>query len=168
MITQKEEEKIHILSDTELYPQAVSFMRSINRKLPPTQINGLLNVSLGNNTYKELEQFADFQQKRSTWKSSERHIPDFYRRLMQKFKELEQEALKLIALRTTEVSESDREEIKMAFAREFIQHLLAENDYMIITHAFPPADAPGNRANNQERPRGDRRSSWSSRGETGR
>lgn len=155
MITQKEEEKIHILSDITLYPQAVSFMRSINKKLPPSQINGLLNISLGNNTFKELKDFVQFQHERSTWKSSERHIPEFYRRLSHKLTELEQEADKLAALRPTEVSVDDRKELKMVFAREFIQHLLAENDYMTATHAFPPVD-------------GDSRGSWTPKGGSGR
>jgi len=155
MITQKEEEKIHILSDITLYPQAVSFMRSINKKLPPSQINGLLNVSLGNNTFQELKDFVRFQHERSTWKASERHIPEFYRRLGHILTELEQEASKLAALRPTEVSLDDREEIKMAFAREFIQHLLAENDYMAATHAFPPADR-------------DSHGSWTPKGGNGR
>src|SRR4051794_9013539 len=126
MITQKEAESIYTLSDIELYPQAVNFMRSINRSLPASQINGLLNVSLAN-TYDQLKRFAHSQYKRSTWRSSENHIPEFYRRLIQKFKELEQEALKIVALRPVRASEADLEEIKMAVAREFIQHILAEN-----------------------------------------
>ncbi len=56
MITEQEQEKIRLLSDTELYPQAVEFMRGVARQLPQTQINGLLNVSLAN-TYDELEEF---------------------------------------------------------------------------------------------------------------
>ncbi len=164
MITQKGEEKIQILSDTELYPQAVLFMRGIARKLPSTQINGLLNVSLAN-TYDQLTIFVASQYKRSTWKPSERHIPEFYRRLTQKFKDLEKYALTILTLRTKKASATDREEMKMAIAREFIQHLLAENDYMIATHAFQSADGNENRASNQERSRNDQRVPWSNRGE---
>lgn len=166
MITQKEEEKLYILSDTELYPQAVEFMRGIARKLPATQINGLLNVSLGNNSYDQLKRFADSQYKRSTWKPGERHIPDFYRRLTLKFKDLEKYALTILNLRTEKASAAEQEEMKMAVAREFIQHLLAENDYMIGTQAFQAADSNRGRASNQESVRDGQRGSWPTRGGT--
>ena len=165
MITQKEEEKIQILSDTELYPQAVVFMRGIAIKLPSTQINGLLNVSLAN-TYDQLTIFVDSQYKRKTWKTSERQIPEFYRRLTQKFKDLEKYALTILTLRTEKASATDKEEMKMAIAREFIQHLLAENDYMIATNAFQSADGNENRSSNQERPRDNQRTPWSNKGGT--
>src|SRR5579859_1701955 len=108
MITQKEEAKIQVLSDTELYPQAVEFMRGIARKLPTSQINGLLNVSLAN-TYEQLKIFVDSQYKRSTWKACDRHIPEFYRRLTLKFKDLEKHALTIINLRTEKASVADQE-----------------------------------------------------------
>lgn len=132
MITQKEQEKIRLVSDTELYPQAVTFMEGIAKALPATQINGLLNVSLGN-TYDQLEEFVKSQIRRKTWKPSERHIPEFYRRLGQKFKELEKYIPAITSLRQEKISVMDKETMKMELAREFIQHLLAENDYMLIT-----------------------------------
>lgn len=162
MITQKEEEKIQVLSDIELYPQAVEFMRGIARKLPPTQINGLLNVSLSD-TYEHLKLFADVQYNRSTWKLSERHIPEFYRRLTLKFKELEHYALTILSSRTEKASAADLAEMNMAIAREFIQHLLAENDYMIAMHALQSVDNNGDRTGNQERPRDNQRGSWTRR-----
>ncbi len=67
MITPQEQEKIRLLSDTELYQQAVEFMRSVGKPLPATQINGLLNVSLAN-TYIRLTEFVDGQHKRTTWR----------------------------------------------------------------------------------------------------
>ncbi len=165
MITQKEQEKIRLLSDTELYPQAVEFMRGIARALPTTQINGLLNVSLAN-TYDRLKEFVEAQPKRATWKTSERHIPEFYKRLTQKFKELEKHVPAIIALRQEKASAADKETVKMELAREFIQHLLAENDYMRATNAFTAAAGNGDQTNtsNQERPRDGHRGSWQNRG----
>ncbi len=165
MITQKEQETIRILSDTELYPQAVEFMRGIAKALPSTQINGLLNVSLAN-TYDRLKEFVEYQSERATWKATEKHIPDFYKRLTRKFTELERYALVAIADRPEKVSWEDKEAVKMELTREFIQHLLAENDFMIATNAFTTADSNGDRANtsNQERPRDDHRGSWQNRG----
>jgi hypothetical protein len=161
MITAKQEAKIQLLSDTELYPQAVEFMRGIARKLPPTQINGLLNLSRGKNTYKQLKAFVEFQYNRSTWKANERHVPDFYRRLSNKFKDLEKYALTVIALREEKSASAGPEEIQMAIAREFIQHLLAENDYMGATRAFQSAEGGENapRGNNQGRSHNDEHSS---------
>ena len=164
MITQKEEERLHLLSDTQLYDQAVEFMRGIARKLPSTQINGLLNVSLGENSYDELKHFVDAQYKRSTWKPSERHVPEFYRRLTQKFKELEQYASTILIDRVEQASREDQEAMKMAIAREFIQHLLAENDYMIGTQAFQAADGNGKPGNDQPRSRDAQRGPWPTQG----
>ena len=165
MITQKEQETIRFLSDTELYPQAVEFMHGIARALPTAQINGLLNVSSAN-TYDLLKEFVEYQSSRSTWKASERHIPEFYRRLTRKFQDLEKNALAILALRQEKASSADKEAIKMELTREFIQHLLAENDYMIATKAFKDDDGNGKHAqtNNQERPRNDQQGSSQNRG----
>jgi len=75
MITEQEQKYIRLLSDTELYPQAVEFMRGVARTLPPTQINGLLNVSLFN-TYDQLKKFIEHQRTRTTWRRGYEHIPD--------------------------------------------------------------------------------------------
>ena len=85
MISEQEQVQIRLLSDNELYPQAVEFMRGIGRPLPPTQINGLLNVSLGN-TYDHLKKFVEYQPTRTTWRRDEQHVPEFYKRLNLKFK----------------------------------------------------------------------------------
>jgi len=150
MITAEQEQRIEHLSDTELYPLAVEFMRGVAKKLPTTQINGLVNVALGKNTYQQLKEFVEYQQNRSTWRASERHVPDFYRRFSNKFKDLEKYALTVIALQPAKTSPEGRDEIRIAIVREFIQHLLAENDYMGATQAF--ADNNGNPARaHQER-----------------
>lgn len=156
MITRKEEEKIQILSDTELYPQAIKLMRSIGRSLPPTQINGLLNVSLSN-TYADITYFVNFQHTRSTWEASKRHIPDFYRKLAQELKTLEKRALTLLSSREEVVTEEDQEDIILAFVREFIQHLLAENYYMAATRAFQSAESSGAQPGKSEQQRYERR-----------
>ncbi len=151
MITEQEQVKIRLLSDTELYPQAVQFMRGVARPLPPTQINGLLNVSLAN-TYDELGIFIDFQAKRTTWRREDVHIPDFYKRLAQKLKQLEAYALSIMKSRAGQPSREDMQTLKMLLAREFIQHLLAENAYMGATRAFQSPESDNTR--NQGRPQG--------------
>lgn len=129
MITEQEQEKIQVLSDTELYKQAEELMRSIGRTLPPTQINGLLNVSLAN-TYKELEEFVEHQRQRTTWPSDARHVPDFYFKLSRKLQSLGSYLPAITQHRQEKLSQADEQTLKMLLAREFIQHLLAENAYM--------------------------------------
>ena len=154
MITEQEQEKIRLLSDIELYPQAVEFIHGVARQLPQTQINGLLNVSLAN-TYDELERFIERQRTRTTWRREDAHIPDFYKRLSQKLKQLEAYALSIMKSRTGQPSREDMQTLKMLLAREFIQHVLAENVYMGATRAFQNPDRDNTR--NQGRPQGNYR-----------
>lgn len=151
MITEQEQGKIRLLSDTELYPQAVELMRGVARQLPQTQINGLLNVSLAK-TYDQLESFIKHQQTRTTWRRDDVHIPDFYKRLAQKLKQLEAYALSIMKARAGQPSREDMQTLKMLLAREFIQHVLAENAYMGATRAFQHTDYDNTR--NQGRPQG--------------
>ena len=163
MITEQEQEKIRLLSDIELYPQAVEFMHGIARQLPPTQINGLLNVSLAN-TYDELERFIEHQRTRTTWRREDTHIPDFYKRLAQKLKQLEAYALSIMKSRAGQLSREDMQTLKMLLAREFIQHLLAENAYMGATRAFQNLDRDKTRI--QGRPSGNYQGSSTRQGRT--
>lgn len=151
MITEKEQEKIQLLSDTDLYPEAVEFMRSIGRPIPSTQINGLLNVSLAN-TYDELNKFVEGQCKRTTWRRDQQHVPDFYRKLLQKLKKIESSIIKI---RQEKPSQEDAQALKMLLAREFIQHLLAENAYMGTIRAAQDTRATDNK--NQGKPQGNYR-----------
>lgn len=172
MISEKEQARIRLLSDNELYEQAVEFTRGIGGTLPGSQINGLLNVALAN-TYEHLEAFVKHQHTRSTWRASERYIPEFYRKLEHKLKELERLIPSLTERRQTELSPEDRQTLKMLLAREFIQHVLAENGYQGVQRSVHQADrgAPPRQqgAGNPRRPgapqqRFDNRSSGHQRG----
>jgi len=136
MISERELERIRLLSDNELYQQAVEFVKSMGRPLPSTQINGLLNVSLGN-TYAQLELFVKRQGERKTWRSQERHIEEFYRtRFPAKLRQLEAYVPDIIRDRREKASREDTQAIKMELAREFVQHLLAENAYKNALGSF--------------------------------
>jgi len=150
MITEHEQMRIRLLSDLELYPQAVEFMSGIARQLPMAQMNGLLNVSLAN-TYKQLERFIDHQRTRTTWRRGDEHIPDFYARLARKLQHLEATAQLLAKERAEQPSREDMQILNMLLAREFIQHVLAENAYMGAIRAFQQTDRnnPRNQRNNQ-------------------
>ena len=151
MITEKEQDRIRLLSDTELYPQAVEFMRGIANQIPQKQTNGLLNVSLAN-TYDQLQRFVARQRDRRTWPPKERHIPIFYRELGQKLQRIESYIPSIMKSRTEQTSREDIQTLKMLLAREFIQHILAENAYMGATRAFQYADHDNMRE--QSRPQG--------------
>jgi hypothetical protein len=155
MITEYEQRQVRLLSDTDLYPQAVAFMRGIGRPLPPTQINGLLNVSQGR-VYVVLGRFIERQKGRTTWPQKEEHIPEFYRQLALKLKELEALAASILKARTSPASREDRQELNALLAREFIQHVLAENAYMQETRRWQPGESAstGNRDHVQRNNRG--------------
>lgn len=129
MISKKEQERIRLLSDTELYPQAAEFMQKIGGVLPATQVNGLLNVALADtHTYKQIEDFIKHQYTRSTWGFNQ-HIPDFYRKLEAKLKEFERLVATITKERPEKPSREEQQTLKKLLAREFIQHVLAENAY---------------------------------------
>lgn len=157
MISEQEQERIRLLSDTELYPQAVEFMQKIGGVLPSSQINGLLNVTHAN-TYKQLEDFIKHQYMRSTWGFKDQHIPDFYRKLESKLKELDRLVTTITKERAEKPSREEQQTLKMLLAREFIQHVLAENAYKEVqrTAQRPPEHAPSQRSDGrpQVRPHG--------------
>lgn len=135
MISQQEQERIRLISDNELYPQAVEFISKLSNALPSTQINGLLNVALGN-TYYQLHHFIKKQRERR-WQNKEEYIRDFYNKLAAKLTNIETTCLPCITQsRTEKISPEDRQAICMALAREFIQHVLAENGYRAARHDF--------------------------------
>lgn len=128
MISERELERIRLLSDAELYQQAVEFMQSIGGVLPSSQINGLLNVTHAN-TYQQLEAFIKHQYTRSTWRATERHIPEFYRKLESKLTSFERLIATITKDRPAKPPREEVQTLKMLLAREFIQHVLAENAY---------------------------------------
>jgi hypothetical protein len=135
MITEQEQDTIRLLSDTELYDQAMHFMHGMGRPLPAAQINGLLNIAL-NNSYDRLLEFIQHQYGRCTVESE---VRDFYSRLEQQFRALEARALTIIKARA-QPSREDLQMLKMLLAREFIQHVLAENGYKEARQDFPPPE----------------------------
>ena len=132
MLSEQEQLQIRLISDNELYQQAVTLMRNLGGTLSQSQINGLVNVSLAN-TYGHLRQFVRKQGERKTWPAKERHIWEFYRtKFPSQLDRLENYVPAVTRLRQGQVSHEDREAIKMALAREFIQHLLAENGLLAL------------------------------------
>jgi hypothetical protein len=134
MLSQKHLQKIELLSDTVLYPEAVASVRRMVQKekcnpLPTTQVNGLLNIALTLN-YDSVRDFAEHQRGRN-WPSNKRDIKTFYTHLEKELIRLEQRLDAEFALTKDEhgrpVSSEDERELLGRLTREYIQHLLAEN-----------------------------------------
>ncbi|MBE3558151.1 MAG: hypothetical protein IMW89_02875 [Ktedonobacteraceae bacterium] len=133
-------QKIWLLSDTALYTEAVNFIHELVEKrhcepLPAAQANGLLNIA-GSSRYSDLYQFVVHQRDRD-WPSSKRDIKRFYTDLEQFLSQMQRKRLReefrlLADVRGRSVSDLRREadELLILLAREFIQHLVAENSVL--------------------------------------
>lgn len=130
MLTPEQELKISLLSDTTLYPEAVAFMGRLS-PLPTSQIMGLLN----NTRAARYGQFYEYviHQRERDWQSSKRDIKVFYTELektlsqMQKKRVIEEFRLLTPGLNSQQAKQ-EADEVMTALAREFIQHLVAENN----------------------------------------
>ncbi len=137
MPTPAQLQKIWLLSDLVLYPEAVSFMRKLVQDqecdpLPTSQVAGLLNVA-ESAQYDELYRFVVHQRDRN-WPPSKRDIKTFYTALEEVLSLMQRKRLKdefhLLADERGRSASDIRQEtaaLMALLAREFIQHLLAEN-----------------------------------------
>lgn len=134
MLSQKHLQRIELLSDTVLYPESVAFVRRMIGKercnpLPMTQANGLLNIALSFD-FKAVQDFVAHQRTRN-WPPGKRDIKTFYAQLEKELTRLKQRLGPEFSLTKDEhgrrVSSEDEGEMLGRLAREYIQHLLAEN-----------------------------------------
>jgi len=137
MPTPAQLQKIWLLSDIVLYPEAVSFMRKLVQDqecdpLPTSQVAGLLNVA-ESAQYDELYRFVVHQRDRN-WPPSKRDIKTFYTALEEVLSLMQRKRLKdefhLLPDERGRSASDIRQEtaaLMALLAREFIQHLLAEN-----------------------------------------
>jgi len=136
MPTPKQLQKVWLLSDTVLYSEAVTFMRGLVRDqecnpLPTSQVAGLLSIAEASD-YGELSRFIVHQRERN-WPPSKRDIKTFYTALEEVLgtmyrKRLTDEFRLLDGVSASERElKSERDALMALLAREFIQHLVAEN-----------------------------------------
>ena len=137
MPTPAQLQKIWLLSDIVLYPEAVSFMRKLVQDqecdpLPTSQVAGLLNIA-ESAQYDELYRFLVHQRDRN-WPPSKRDIKTFYTALEEVLSLMQRKRLKdefhLLPDERGRSASDIRQEtaaLMALLAREFIQHLLAEN-----------------------------------------
>lgn len=139
MVSSEQRQILWNASDETLYPEAVALLqRLVNEKecmpLPASQVAGLLNIANAS-SYSELSHFIRHQRERN-WPESKKDIKVFYTELEERlttFKKKwlpERFPLNQSGKSAKEVNlESD--ELMALVAREFIQHLMAENMLLI-------------------------------------
>jgi hypothetical protein len=135
MLTTEQLQKISLLTDIVLYPEAVAFIRQLVKEedsdpLPSSQANGLLNVAAFSK-YGELYTFVVHQRDRN-WPPSRDDIKKFYTALEKYLTGLQKRRLKdELHLVTDGLNSSgarlESEELMAALVNDFIQHLVAEN-----------------------------------------
>jgi hypothetical protein len=135
-------QKIWLLSDTVLYREAGDFIRKLVQEhdcdpLPTSQINGLLSIA-ESASYDALYQFVVHQRDRN-WPPSKRDIKTFYTELELVLSQMQRRRLKeefhlTSAANGKSVNEIRAEEkaLMALLAREFIQHLVAENGLLLV------------------------------------
>lgn len=127
-------QKVWLLSDTVLYPEAAAFIRKLVRDqecdpLPTSQVAGLLNIAESLH-YDRLYRFILHQRERN-WPPSKRDIKTFYTALeevlsVMRRKRLKDEFRLLDGINAGELKQ-ETDALMALLAREFIQHLVAEN-----------------------------------------
>jgi len=133
-------QKIWLLSDTVLYTEAVDFVQRLVRQgddpLPMSQVNGLLNIT-ASKSYAELQRFVVHQRDRN-WPFPKMNIKRFYTSLEAVLERMQRERLRNEFHLLRDVSGCSIEDIRQEIdalmallAREFIQHVLAENGVLL-------------------------------------
>src|SRR6185312_867949 len=154
MPTVAQMDKIWLLSDTVLYPEAVNFLRRLVRDreckgLPTSQVTGLLNVA-ESYQYDDLYSFVVHQRDRN-WPPRQRDTKVFYTELADTLKEMEKRLsgdFHLVGGSRKGVGPrgAEEDELLALVAREFIQHLVAENGLLVAKEEDERKRQQGQRA----------------------
>lgn len=140
MLSQAQQEKIGLLSDTVLYPEAVAFIqRLVNEEdcspLPSSQVKGLQSIA-ESYQYNEIQRYIEHQFQRN-WPESKRSIQVLYTELDKLFTTIKNKRLRdefhlVIEERRSQETNEEINTLMAALAREFIQHMVAENGLLEI------------------------------------
>lgn len=131
-------QKIALLSDTVLYNDAVAFIRKLVQEqdcdpLPTSQVNGLFSIA-ESASYDELYRFVVHQRDRN-WPPSKRDIKTFYTALEQELSLMYRKRLKdeflLLTQQSAQELRKEANDLMALLAREYIQHLMAENGVLL-------------------------------------
>lgn len=135
MLTEAQQEKISLLSDTVLYLEAVAFIRRLVNDedclpLPTSQVKGLQSIA-DSYHYDEISRYVKHQFERN-WPDSKRSIKVLYTELDRLFTKMKNTRLRdefhLVSEgRGNQETNQEINALMAALAREFIQHMIAEN-----------------------------------------
>lgn len=124
--TPNQVERIRLLSDRKLYQDAISFIEE-HGTVETAQVNSLLNYA---SNFDELTTFAEHQSERQ-WSGAREHYRSFYRELVGYLQGLRRQVREAYGFVPEGlVAREEREQTAFfagLLAREFIQHLAAEN-----------------------------------------
>ena len=123
--TPEQKVQIRLLSDGQLYDQAVTFVKQ-NDTVENKQMAGLLEFS---RSWQELLKFVRHQKGRD-WQRKKAHYADFYTQLEQQLEQLRAKVKSEYGMvphgLTKKETSRHTEYFAGLLAREFIQHLVAE------------------------------------------
>ncbi len=124
-----DQRKIQLLSDTVLYREAQDFIKQNSTIDGQKQLYSLVNYS---QTWEELEKFVAHQKERD-WLGSKTYYKQFYMALHAYLKQLRDNVEKEWFSPEAELTKVQRrkwvDDYAILVAREFFQHLTAENLY---------------------------------------
>jgi hypothetical protein len=122
-------------NDDTLYPEAVKLLKRLVDEeeclpLPASQVAGLLNIAK-RASYPDVEQFIRHQRERN-WPESRKDVKIFYTALGETLNTFEKkwlpERFQLPSTgKTPQAQKEESKELMALIARDFIQHLVAEN-----------------------------------------
>ena len=131
--------KIWMLSDSVLYPEAVAFIQKHvqgSEPLPNSQVMGLFNAA-ASEQYPALYHFVTHQRDRN-WPYSKTHIKKFYTSLEETLSLMHRTRLRTefhlledVPGRSVNETRQEVDALMALLAREFIQHVLAENGVLL-------------------------------------
>lgn len=133
-------ERLWNVSDDTLYPEAETFMqRLVSEKgiatLPASQVAGLQNIA-NTASYPELAHYIRHQCRERKWPESKKDIEVFYTELEKWFASVRNTRLSNEFHLVQEKSSSQEiDELMALLARDFIQHLVAENGLLAVKRA---------------------------------
>jgi hypothetical protein len=125
-LSPEEQERIRLLSDGEIYQQAIEFAKEqediIAYRQFGHQVNGLEEHA---RSFKELEVFVDHQKNRN-WEDKRQSFEGFYTELANYLNDLRGDVKDEYGLVSSEGAENQTNFFAGLLAREFVQHLAAE------------------------------------------
>lgn len=140
MPTPEQLQKLWTVSDSVLYPEAVAFIQRLVREegcmpLPASQVAGLHAIS-NSASYADLSRFIRHQRDRN-WPESKKDIQTFYTELEKyltgiRNKRLRDEFHLVQPQETVKGTQQEIDDMIILLARDFIQHIIAENGLLTV------------------------------------